>query len=317
MATIHFNGTATATPAQFVTGHTGFGSGPSTPFGDSADGHVGVRDQERDLAIGIAIAQYAMTILELGLGRFEAGLTAGLRMCHDNLPDMGVYVLSDLVEAAIRSGHRDAAGSALQRLGEQALASGTRLARGLLARSRALLADDADAEDLYREALDLLDVPDGAVHRARAHLVYGEWLRRRRRRRDAREHLRAARDLFGELGLDAFARRAQAELEASAERAGKRTGVVADELTPQEAQVARLVAEGSSNREVAAQLFISPNTVEYHLRKVFRKVGVSSRTQLARTLLDQAHDGAVVPGRRYPLGSSRVDRPAARLPLAS
>jgi DNA-binding CsgD family transcriptional regulator len=262
-------------------------------------------DQER-LGTGITITRDAMTILELGLGRYEAGLSAGLQMCSADRPDLGTHVLSDLVEAGVRSGNRDAARSALDRLRERALASGTRLARGLLARSRALLADDADAEDLYREALDLLDEPGGSAQRARAHLVYGEWLRRRLRRRDAREHLRAARDLFEDLGFDAFAQRARAELHASAERASKRTGIPVDELTPQEAQVAYLVAEGSSNREVAAQLFISPHTVEYHLRKVFRKVGVSSRTQLARTMLDQPHA----------LGPSHVDRPAL-LPLAS
>jgi DNA-binding CsgD family transcriptional regulator len=238
-------------------------------------------------------------------------------MCHNDLGDLATLVLSDLVEAAVRSGHRDAAGLALDQLGGQALASGTRLARGLLARSRALLADEVDAEDLFIEALDLLDEQGGFVHRARAHLVYGEWLRQQRRRRDAREHLRAAYDLLDDLGFDAFAGRTWAESHASGERVSKRTGPAADELTPQEAQVARLVFEGSSNREVAAQLFISPNTVEYHLRKVFRKVGVTSRTQLARALFDQAHDGTVAPARRSALGMTHVDRPAMRLPFAS
>jgi DNA-binding CsgD family transcriptional regulator len=286
-------------------------------YGTSADEYITMHGQEHDAGMRISLAHDAITILELGLAGYEAGLTAGLQMCHDDPPDLGIHVLTDLVEAAVRSGNRGAARSALERLGERALGSGTRLARGLFARSRALLADDADAEDLYREALDLLDEPIGAAHRARTHLVYGEWLRRRRRRRDAREHLRAARDLFDELGFDAFARRARAELRASVERISQRTGVIADELTPQEAQVARLVAEGSSNREIAAQLFISPNTVEYHLRKVFRKVGVSSRTQLARALLDQAHDDAMAPGRGYPLKPSHVDHLAVRLPLAS
>jgi DNA-binding NarL/FixJ family response regulator len=119
---------------------------------------------------------------------------------------------------------------------------------------------------------------------ARAHLLYGEWLRRERRRLDAREQLRTAHDLFSEFGMEAFAERARIELEATGQRARKRTVDTLGELTPQEAQISRLVAQGHTNREIAAQLFISPSTVEYHLRKVFRKLGVKSRTQLARRM---------------------------------
>jgi DNA-binding CsgD family transcriptional regulator len=155
----------------------------------------------------------------------------------------------------------------------------------LLARSQALLSASTGAETFYLEAIERLGQADEPAQLARAHLLYGEWLRRQRRRRDARRPLGTAHDLFDALGLEAFARRSLGELLATGERAAKRTGEATDLLTPQEMQVAGLVAEGSSNRQIAAQLFISPNTVEYHLQKVFRKVGVSSRTQLARALL--------------------------------
>jgi DNA-binding CsgD family transcriptional regulator len=245
---------------------------------------------EAGAGLGATTAQYAMAILELGMGRYGAALTSALSVYRDDPPHLGTHVLPELVEAAVRSGNRNAATAALERLTVRALASRTQLAAGLLARSRALSADSAEAESRYHEAIEHLREPAGAAQLARTHLVYGEWLRRQRRRRDAREQLHAAADMFGALGFQAFAQRARSELLATGERLGKRTGEATD-LTPQETQVARLVIEGSSNRQVAAQLFISPNTVEYHLQKVFRKVGVSSRTQLARTLFDQASGG--------------------------
>ena len=122
------------------------------------------------------------------------------------------------------------------------------------------------------------------VEAARAYLVYGEWLRRQQRRRDARRQLRTAHEMFTSMGAEAFAERARVELLATGERARSRTAPAAEELTPQEAQIARLVSEGQSNRDIAAQLFLSPSTVDYHLRKVFRKTGVTSRTQLARAM---------------------------------
>jgi DNA-binding CsgD family transcriptional regulator len=160
-----------------------------------------------------------------------------------------------------------------------------------------LLARD-DAEDLYREAIEHLRDADAEL--ARTRLVYGEWLRRRWRRRDAREQLRAAQEMFTAHGFAAFAGRAEIELRATGERVGRRDAGVPGRLTAQEAQVARLVADGNSNRQVAGMLFISENTVQYHLRKVFRKVGVSSRTQLARVVLDQ--DRAIRPDVAVELG---------------
>jgi DNA-binding CsgD family transcriptional regulator len=165
-----------------------------------------------------------------------------------------------------------------------ARASGTDWALGIAARSEALLADDERAEEFYAEAADRLGRTRMAFDLARAHLLYGEWLRRQRRRVDAREQLRTAYDLFSDFGMEAFAERARVELEATGEHARGRTIDSLAHLTPQETQISRLVAQGNTNREIAAQLFISPSTVEYHLRKVFRKLGVKSRTQLANRL---------------------------------
>jgi DNA-binding CsgD family transcriptional regulator len=193
----------------------------------------------------------------------------------------------------------------LDRLSERALASGTPLALGLLARSRALLSDNQTAEALYRVATEHLQRCTAVPQLARTHLLYGEWLRRQRRRRDAREQLRTAHDMFEAMGMEAFAQRARVELHATGEHVNKRTGGPDDRLTPQEFQVARLVADGSSNREVAARLFLSPNTVEYHLQKVFRKFRVSSRTQLARALRADAA-AATEPGPRRPVRQGDV-----------
>jgi DNA-binding CsgD family transcriptional regulator len=228
--------------------------------------------------------QYCLAVLELGLGNYPAALQCALGVYEDDAPVLGAHVLPDLVEAAARCGESGLAGVALGRLAERALATGTPLALGLLARSRALLAGDADAEPLYHQAIGHLEQCRAKPQLARAHLVYGEWLRRQRRRRDAREQLRTAHDMFTAMGAEAFAERARVELLATGERARQRTAGTENELTPQEAQIARLVSQGDSNRDIAAQLFLSPSTVDYHLRKVFRKAGVTSRTQLARTI---------------------------------
>jgi DNA-binding CsgD family transcriptional regulator len=176
--------------------------------------------------------------------------------------------------------------AALDQLSAHTLASGTDWALGILARSRALLEEGVRADDLYQAAIAHLRRTRVVPHLARAHLVYGEWLRRERRRREAREQLRTARDMFIFMGAQAFGERARSELTATGEQARPRAPETAELLTPQEARIARLVADGASNVEVGAQLFISPKTVEYHLHKVFRKLGVASRTQVARALAD-------------------------------
>ena len=228
-----------------------------------------------------------MAMLELGLGNYAAAL----RYALDALPGqnvLGFRQVAEVVEAGTRCGERESAAAALKTFTPWALASGTDLALGLLARSRALLADDGHAEAEYRLAIDHLRRCRLVPELARAHQVYGEWLRRQRRRRDARDQLRRAFEMFDQMGMTAFAGRARAELRATGERArASSPGVRAPEvLTAQEAQIARLAAERLSNREIAGRLFISASTVEYHLRKVFRKLGVTSRVQLARTFSD-------------------------------
>ena len=195
------------------------------------------------------------------------------------------WALVELIEAATRTGKPQLAAHAYERLSETTRAGGTDWALGLEARSRALLTDGTAAETLYRQAIEALERTRIRSGVARTRLLYGEWLRRERRRLDAREQPRSAYELFSEFGMEAFAERARVELQATGERARKRTPETRDDLTPQEAQISRLVAEGATNQEIAAQLFISPSTVDYHLRKAFRKLGVKSRTQLARHLL--------------------------------
>jgi DNA-binding CsgD family transcriptional regulator len=251
----------------------------------------------RERGLHVAFAHFAIAVLEVGLGRYEAALTAA-RAAGD---EAGLFVLTpalpELIEAAVRAGERQAAVAAVARLSERAGGSATNWALGTLARSRALLEDGAPAEALYREAIDRLRASRAAPQLARAHLLYGEWLRRERRRREAREQLRTARDMFIFMGANAFAKRARDELTATGEHARRRlVDAPADLLTAQEARIAGLVCEGATNAAIGAQLFISPRTVEYHLHKVFRKLGVSSRTQLARLMLESGgHDTPVEP----------------------
>ena len=190
--------------------------------------------------------------------------------------------LVELIEAGARVGRLDEAAVALDRLSERTQASGTDWALGIEAASRALLTQGQDAEPLYREAVERLSDSRGVVHLARARLLYGEWLRRENRRIDAREQLRAAHDTFSDIGADGFAERARHELLATGETVRTRTDDTRSVLTPQEAHVARLARDGLSNPEIGAQLFISPRTVQYHLRKVFQKLEITSRNQLGR-----------------------------------
>jgi DNA-binding CsgD family transcriptional regulator len=252
-----------------------------------------LREGAAGLGADAGVIKSALTMADLASGRYPAALARALDVLHDDPPDHGTRILPDLVEAASRTGDRTAATAALDRLAERALASGTPLALGLLARSRALLADDTAADGLYREARAHLEQTSQIPQIARTRLLHGEWLRRRRRHRDAREHLVAAADMFEAIGMNAFLRRTRVELRATGERAGRRAGDVHSHLTPQEAQIARLVADGLTNREIATQLFISANTVEYHLQKVFRKFAVTSRTQLTRAVLTANPPAAV------------------------
>jgi DNA-binding CsgD family transcriptional regulator len=250
------------------------------------------------LVAGLAIIRWASALLYNGLGRYEEARVAAQQ--DGEHPDellFSTLALAELVEAAARSGKPELAADALRRLSERTRASGTDWAVGLEARSRALLSDGEAAEPLYRQAIERLARTRIRVELARAHLLYGEWLRRERRRLDAREQLRTAHKLFAQFGMQAFAERARVELEATGEHARRRTVETRDDLTPQEAQISRLAADGATNQEIAAQLFISPNTVDYHLRKAFRKLGVKSRHQLEQHVLQLgAHAGTAARG---------------------
>jgi DNA-binding CsgD family transcriptional regulator len=236
--------------------------------------------------LSVTVAHWVAAVLCNGLGRYEEALVAARQASEHKHVYVSVWALPELIEAAARTGNPRIAGDALDRLTETTRASGTDLGLGIEARSRALLSEGEAAEEHYREAIGRLGRTRRRPELARAHLVYGEWLRRQRRRRDARDQLRAAFEMFDEMGMEAFAGRARTELRATGERAHPRSPGAPEVLTPQEAQIARMVAGHLSNREIAARLFISASTVEYHLRKIFRKLGVTSRGQLARTLQD-------------------------------
>jgi DNA-binding CsgD family transcriptional regulator len=240
---------------------------------------------QRGEGIGLSVLDWALAVLYNGLGRYDEALVAARRVAeHPNDLSTSNWGMVELIEAAVRAGTPEQASDARSRLTEMASVSGTDWALGMVARSEALLADGQPAEELYLEAVERLGRTRMAVDLARAHLLYGEWLRRQRRRVDARRQLRTAHDLFSDFGMEAFAERARVELAATGEHARKRTVETRGDLTPQEAQIARLAGEGLSNAEIGARLFISRHTVEYHLRKVFTKLGVNSRTKLAHAL---------------------------------
>lgn len=230
----------------------------------------------------VGFASYSLAILELGLGHYHEALTAAQDATFD--PLLVTRAAPEVAEAAARAGERDVAEQAARRLAETVSATGTPWGLGMLARSQALLAGDAHVEDLYRESVDHLRRSRVIPQLARTRLLYGEWLRRQRRRRDARDELRVALDLFEGLGADAFADRARAELGATGEHVVGRRVATGERLTPHERRIAGLVSESASNAEIAAQLFVSPRTVEYHLGKIFRKLGITSRTEVARAL---------------------------------
>jgi DNA-binding CsgD family transcriptional regulator len=247
--------------------------------------NVGLEDTSaRSEGRVLAMAGYAIAVLNNGLGRYEAAIDGARRGSDEGDWGYAGASLPELIEAAARSGRPEVAAAALPRLEARTRAAGTDWALGVLARAQALTSEGDAADALYREAIERLDRTRIRIELARARLVYGEWLRREDRRVDAREQLRSAHDTFMRAGAEAFAERARRELAATGETVLKRTAETRDVLTPQEGQIARLAAEGQTNPEIGAQLFISPRTVEYHLRKVFTKLGISSRRELRGAL---------------------------------
>jgi len=240
---------------------------------------------QRGEGYGIACAEWANAVLSNGLGLPRDAVVAAERAAEYH-GDLGFYrwALVELVEAAVHSGMTETAADAYRRLTETTSPAGTDWALGLAARSRALLSDGAQAEDGYREAISRLDRPQIRVELARAHLLYGEWLRRENRRADARSQLRTAYEMLDAMGLAAFAERARRELAATGETVRARTVGTVTTLTAQEAYIARLARDGRTNAEIGAQLFLSVRTVEWHLRKIFIKLGIGSRRELGPAL---------------------------------
>ena len=227
-----------------------------------------------------SMARYAKSVLHNGLGNYAAAQEAASRACDSPELSLSSASLPEYVEACVRAGDPAQAEVAVDELSSRAHASGTAWARGLAARSLALTRTDPSAEGHYREAIEQLRNCRMTVYLARTHLVYGEWLRREGRRQDARDELRTAHQMLSTMGAGAFAARAARELRATGEHPRRRSAKPTDSLTAQEQHIARLVATGATSREVAAQLFLSPRTVEAHLRSIFRKLGISSRRQL-------------------------------------
>ena len=260
--------------------------------GRDAEAHAltAARRQEvlsRGEGLWLTVNDWGTAVLYNALGRYDDALAILERVADD--PDgtsLSMWVASEFIEAAVRSGHAERAAGPFARLTEIAVANGTDWSLGLRAARAAMLADDADADALYREAIERLSRTRIRVAVARAHLLYGEWLRRENRRVDAREHLRVAHEIFVEIGYEPFAERARRELSATGETVRKRTVETLDDLTPQETQIGRMAADGFTNPEIGAQLFLSPRTVEWHLRKVFIKLGISSRRELRAALPD-------------------------------
>jgi DNA-binding CsgD family transcriptional regulator len=253
------------------------------PLIEASDLDASRRGEGRRIDAG----RYATAVLYNGLGRYELALAATQQALEypRELATAG-WVLPEQVEAASRSGKPEPAARALAQLSEITRASGTDWGLGIESRSRALQTEGETAESLYSDAIERLRRTSVRSELARSHLLYGEWLRRENRRLDAREQLRSAHALFSQFGMEAFAERARVELEATGERSRKRTVETRDALTPQEGQICRLAAEGATNQEIAAQLFISRNTVDYHLRKAFRKLEVKSRHELKQHVLE-------------------------------
>jgi DNA-binding CsgD family transcriptional regulator len=235
--------------------------------------------------IAVAYARWVQAILANGLGQYTDALVAAGQASEDTSAlHISMWALPELVEAAVRSGNTGVASGALARLAEFTRAGGTDFGLGIEARSRALVSAGETAENLYREAIDRLGRTRLRTELARAHLLYGEWLRRENRRTDARERLRTAHDMLAAIGMEAFAERAGHELLAAGGIVRQPTAEPASALSAQEAHIARLAADGHTNPEIAAQLFLSSRTVEWHLRKIFTKLGIGSRRELREAL---------------------------------
>ncbi len=243
-------------------------------------------------AQAVNVADLAIAILELGSGRYPEALAAIEPLVANQQLGWTCLGLATAVETAARTNQPERAARYLADPEERATAAGTEWALGQLARCRALVADDSDAEDLYLEAIVRLESTTIATELAQARLNYGEWLRRRNRQTEARVVLHAAHDAFDTMGAKSFAARARAELAATGDNISRRAQRPVMDLTPQGAQAARLAATGATNAEIATRMFISANTVDYHLRKVYRKLGITSRRELAGTLAVLASPGS-------------------------
>ena len=239
---------------------------------------------ERGEGLLLTACDYARAILQNSLGQYEAALAAAQIAAEPDDLSVSTWVLPEVIEAAARSGRGDVASETFERLAERTAAAGTNFARGIEARSRGLVSDDAIAEDAYRESLEALGATSMRMFHARAQLVYGEWLRRANRRTHARAQLGEAQEFFVRVGADGFAARAARELLATGATPRKRTDDARAQLTAQEAQIAALARDGHTNPEIGAQLFLSPRTVEWHLRHVYTKLDISSRRQLRTAL---------------------------------
>jgi DNA-binding CsgD family transcriptional regulator len=239
----------------------------------------------RGEGFGLQMANWSEAVLSNGLGHYAEALTVAEQATGEAcLPYITQWILPELIEAAVRTKRADLARAALGRLSTMTSIEGSDWATGLQARSRALVSEGREAEHCYAESVERLGRTQLRPELARAHLLYGEWLRRGNRRIDARHQLHAAYDLFAAIGAEAFAERARSELLATGEKVRKREVDTDRQLTPQEEHIVRLARDGRTNREIAAELFISTRTVEWHLRKVFARLGITSRRELQKAL---------------------------------
>jgi len=247
----------------------------------------GISQEATSLGQGrvVNFAAYASSVLYNGVGRHDAARDAALRAFEEDKIGLGCYVLPELAEAASRTGDETLVKTALEWISERTSRISSEWILGIEARVRALISVGDAAEKLYLESIEHLSDTRVQVQIARAHLLYGEWLRRERRRADARAQLRVAHNMLDTMGIEAFAERAERELLATGETARKRTVETRDQLTPQETQIAQLARDGLSNPEIGTRLFISPRTVQYHLGKVFTKLDITSRNELVHALL--------------------------------